>query len=79
MDAVIRLAYRACYVITLASGTAAARLADDFRELGAAGRRLGPLVLVLQLPVLLCWSLVRPISLAGFAGCVALAARLPSA
>lgn len=76
MDAVVRFAYRACYVITLASGGAAARLAGDFRELGAAGRYIGPFALLLQLPVLLCWSLVRPISLAGFAGCVALAARL---
>lgn len=69
-------AYRTCYLITLASGRAAARLAGDFHELGAAGRYIGPLVVLLQLPVLLCWSLVRPISLAGFAGCVALAARL---
>lgn len=76
MDAVIRFAYRTCYLITLASGRAAAQLAGDFRELGAAGRHIGPFVLLLQVPVLLCWSLVRPISLAGFAGCVALAARL---
>lgn len=70
-----RLQFRACYLITLASGTAAARLAADFRALGAVSSRLGPLAIVLQLLVLLCWLLARPISLAGFAACTALAGR----
>jgi hypothetical protein len=74
-----RAAYRVCYVVMLATGTAAARLADDFRTLGAARGRLGPLPLVLQVPVLACWLLVRPISLAAFAGCCGLARRAPSA
>jgi hypothetical protein len=67
-----RLAYRACYLLTLCSGKAAARLASDFRILGQAG----PVGVVLQLPVLLCWLVVRPISFAAFAGCCALAPRI---
>ena len=67
-----RIAFLACYFVTLASGTAAARLAADFRELG----RAGPLAVVLQLPVIACWAVVRAISWAGFAGCCALAPRL---
>jgi hypothetical protein len=70
-----RAAYWVCYVVTLASGTAAARLADDFRVLGSAGRGLRPLGFVLQVPVLACWTIVRPISLVAFAGCVGLAPR----
>jgi hypothetical protein len=72
----LRIAYRCCYVIGLASGTAAARLATDFRELGAAGPRIAPLCVLLQLTVLACWLVVRPISLTAFAGCFALAPRL---
>jgi hypothetical protein len=73
---VARIAYRCCYVIGVASGTVAARLATDFRALGAAGARFGPLPLLLQLPVLACWLVVRPISLTAFAGCFKLAPRL---
>jgi hypothetical protein len=69
-----RFAYRACYIVTLVTGTAAARLASDFRQLGEAG----PLAIVLQVPVIVCWSVVRAISCAGFAGCCALAPHLPS-
>jgi hypothetical protein len=68
--------YRACYLVMLASGKAAAHLAADFRALGAASARLGPLRPLLQLPVLACWLLVRPISLAAFAGCCELAPRM---
>ena len=71
-----KIAYRCCYLIGLASGTAAARLASDFRVLGATGGRFGPLTVVLQLAVLACWLVVRPISLTAFAGCFALAPRL---
>jgi hypothetical protein len=71
-----RIAYRCCYMIGVASGTAAARLASDFRALGAAGRRLGPWPILLQLPVLACWLVFRPISLTAFAACFALAPRL---
>jgi hypothetical protein len=60
----------------LVTGVAAARLAADFRALGAAGARLGPLRILLQLTVLACWALVRPISLAAFAGCCELAPRV---
>jgi hypothetical protein len=73
-----RLAYRTCYVTALVSGVVAARLAADFRELGAARRRLGPLPVVLQVPVVLAWFLVRPISLLAFAGCCALAPGRPA-
>jgi hypothetical protein len=66
-----RLAYRVCYLLTLLTGTAAARLAADFRMLG----RAGPAAVVLQLPVFICWLVVRPISCAAFAGCCALAPR----
>jgi len=69
-----RIAYRTCYLLTLLTGKAAARLAADFRTLG----RAGPAAIVLQLPVFLCWLVVRPISCAAFAGCCALS-RAPSA
>ena len=77
-----RCAYWLCYAVFIVSGRAAARLAADFRALGAAGSRLGPLPVVLQLPVVACWLLVRPISVAAFAICCALApvkSRAPSA
>jgi hypothetical protein len=73
---VYRAAYRACYLLLLASGTLAARLAHDFRVLGAARTHLAGLQVVLQLPVLAAWLLVRPISLAAFAGCRGLAPRV---
>ena len=73
---VFRLAYRLSYLVLLASGRAAARLAADFRVLAHAGERLGPLTVVLQLPVLGCWLVVRPISFAAFSACSALAPRL---
>jgi hypothetical protein len=57
----------------LMSGRAATRLAADFRVLGSAARHVGPVAVVLQLPVLACWLLVRPISLAAFSACRALA------
>ena len=79
MTGLTKLGFRSCYLVTLASGTAAAHLADAFRALGAAGARLGPLVIVLQLPVLLCWLVARPISLTAFSACLALAAREGSA
>ena len=74
--ALSRAGFRVCYLIAVVSGTAAARLAEDFRVLGAASARVGPWPLVLQIPVLACWVLVRPISLAAFAGCTSLAPRL---
>ena len=67
-----RIAFRGCYVLTLAAGLAAARLAADFRELGTAG----PIAIVIQLPVVVCWAIARGISFAGFAACCALAPRL---
>jgi hypothetical protein len=70
-----RIAFRVCYLVTLATGKAAARLAADFHELGCAG----PFAIVLQLPVITCWAIVRAISWAGFAGCCALAPRLSEA
>lgn len=72
----VALAFRVCYAVVLLSGRAAARLAADYRTLGEAGRRIGPLALVLQLPVFVCWLVVRPVSLAAFSGCQALAPRL---
>jgi len=71
----VGLAYRVCYLLMLGSGRLAARLAADFRVLGEARGRLGPLVVVLQLPVLACWLLARPVSLAAFSACCALAPR----
>jgi hypothetical protein len=65
--------YAACYLVFIVSGHAAARLAGDFRALGAATNRFGPLPLLLQVPVFACWVLVRPISIAAFAGCCAFA------
>jgi hypothetical protein len=73
---VFRIAFRLCYLVLLGSGRAAARLAADFRVLAHDGERLGPLTVVLQLPVLACWLLVRPVSLAAFFACSALAPRL---
>jgi hypothetical protein len=60
-------------VLLLASGRMAARLAADFRVLAEARERVGPLVLLLQLPVHGGWLLARPISLAAFSACCALA------
>jgi hypothetical protein len=71
----VRLAYRICYLLMLGSGRLTARLAEDFRVLGEGRKRLGPLVIVLQMPVLACWLLVRPVSLAAFSACSALASR----
>ena len=68
-----RVAYRTCFLLMLVTGRAAARLAADFRVLGSATRLVGPVAIVLQLPVLACWLLVRPISLAAFSACRALA------
>ena len=68
-----RGAYAACYLVFIVTGRAAARLARDFRALGAAANRFGPLPILLQLPVFACWMLVRPISIAAFAGCCAFA------
>jgi len=73
-----RIAYRVCYVLLLGSGWIAARLAADFRVLAEHRERLGLLTVLLQLPVLACWLLVRPISLAAYTGCRALAPRLQS-
>jgi hypothetical protein len=69
---IYRLAFRGCLLVTVFTGRVAARLADDLRELG----RVGPVAIVLQLPVLAAWLVVRGISSAGFAGCCALAPRL---
>ncbi|HEX2292567.1 MAG TPA: hypothetical protein VHH55_04595 [Gaiellaceae bacterium] len=77
METLVRIGFRSCYLLTLASGTAAAHLAALFRALGEAGARIGPLAVVIQLPVVLGWLVVRPISLAAFAGCTAFAARIP--
>jgi hypothetical protein len=80
-----RCAYRACYLVFIVTGRAAARLAADFRTLGTAANRFGPLPILLQLPILACWLLVRPISIAAFAACSSLApvrratSRAPSA
>jgi len=71
-----RVAYRLSYLVLLGSGRVAARLADDFRVLAHAGERLGPLTVVLQLPVFLCWLVVRPVSLAAFSACSSLAPKL---
>ena len=60
-----RVAYGFCYLVLLGTGRVAARLATDFRVLA-------------QLPVLLCWLVVRPVSLAAFSACSALAPRLRS-
>lgn len=68
-----RFAYRLCYVVLIASGRAAARLAADFRTLGSLDTRFTLVSMVLQAPVFVCWLLVRPISLAAFAACTALA------
>jgi hypothetical protein len=75
----LRLVFRLCYVLMLASGRVAASLARDFRILGEARERVGPLTVVLQLPA--GWLLVRPISLAAFSACCTLAPMLqaPSA
>jgi hypothetical protein len=72
----VRLAYRFSYLLLLATGRAAARLAADFRVLAETGHRLGPLTVLLQLPILACWLVVRPISLAAFSACSTLAPRL---
>ena len=73
MTALVRIAYRSCYLLTIAAGTVSARLAADFHALGAGG---SPFHVVAQIPIFVCWLVARPISLAAFAGCCALAPRL---
>ena len=73
----VLIAYRACYVLLLASRRLAARLAAGFRALTEHRERLVPLAVLLQLPVLL-WPRVRPVSLAAYTGCRALAPRVQS-
>jgi hypothetical protein len=68
-----RFGFAVCYLVLIATGRVAARLAADFRTLGAAGKLTRPISVVLQLPVLACWLLVRPMSLAAYAACCALA------
>ena len=68
-----RLVYVICYAVLIGSGRIAARLAADFRALGSIDDRLTPVSRALQFPVLACWLVVRPISLAAFAACCALA------
>jgi hypothetical protein len=68
-----RFGFAVCYLMLIATGRVAARLAADFRTLGAAGKLARPASVVLQLPVLVCWLLVRPMSLAAYAACCALA------
>jgi hypothetical protein len=72
------IAYRVCFVLLLVSGRVAARLAADFRVLAEHRERFGLLTVLLQLPVFVCWLLVRPISLAAYSGCRAFAPRLQS-
>jgi hypothetical protein len=77
MNKIANLAvYRVSYALFLATGHAAARLAKAFRTLAAAHGTFGPLVVALQLPLLLCWLVVRPLSLATFSVCESLAPRL---
>jgi hypothetical protein len=68
-----RFGFALCYLTMIATGRVAARLAADFRALGAGGKLARPVSVVLQLPVLACWLLVRPMSLAAYAACCALA------
>ena len=72
----VRVMYRICYLLLLASGRVAARLAADLRVIAEARQRVGPLAVVLQLPVLAGWLLARPVSLAAFSVCCSLAPRL---
>lgn len=69
--------FRISYLICLASGRLAARLADDYRELARASQRWGPLVVPLQLPVLVAWWPARALSVSSFAVCTALVPKLP--
>jgi hypothetical protein len=57
----------------MGTGRVAARLAADFRTLGSLDNRFILVSVVLRLPVFACWLVVRPISLAAFAACRALA------
>lgn len=71
-----RLAFRVSFAFCILTSSTAARLAAEFRRLGSAGPGLWPAALVLQLPVLACWLVVRPLSLGSFALCSSLALRL---
>jgi hypothetical protein len=73
----VKTAFRISYLICLASGRLAARLADDYRVLARASQRWGPLVLPLQLPVLVAWWPARALSVSSFAVCAALVPKLP--
>jgi hypothetical protein len=58
-DALIDVAFRVCFVAALASGHLMVRLAGAFRALARLSRSYGPLVIVAQLPILLCWLAAR--------------------
>jgi hypothetical protein len=72
----VQTVFRISYLICLASGRLAARLAADYRELARASQRWGPLVVPLQLPVLAAWCPARALSVGSFAVCAALVPRL---
>ena len=72
----MQTAFRISYVICLASGRVAARLAADYRVLAEASQRWGPLVMALQLPVLVVRLPARALSVGSFAVCEALVPRV---
>ncbi len=72
----VETVFRISYLICLASGRVAARLAADYRVLARASQRWGPLVVPLQLPVLVAWWPARALSVGSLAVCEALAPRL---
>jgi hypothetical protein len=69
-----RFLFDVCYLLLIATGRIAARLAGDFRALGSDGKLPRAVSIVLQLPILAGWLLVRPVSLAAYAACCTLAA-----
>jgi hypothetical protein len=72
----VQTIFRISYVICLATGRLAARLADDYLVLARASQRWGPLVVPLQLPVLVAWWPARALSVSSFAVCAALVPKV---
>lgn len=70
-----RLCYRVCYVVACCSGVGAALCARAFRALGSRSAEYGPLVVLVQLPLLAAWGATRAVFLVSAAPCFAIGRR----
>jgi hypothetical protein len=74
-----RLAFTACFALARCSGGAAAPLARAYRALAHRADALGPIVVLVQLPLLLVWAPLRALFLLSHTACFVLTRRLETA